>query len=128
MKLGRDPIPETGGLNQSAPHWDILKDMKKDGEIYADGKFFHKNGRFLELGDQVLCAVLCPKVPVEDRSIIMGSIGKGICFPRDALEGSGFRCFEEFLSELSHIHEAGLLQEASPLRERVHIPLFAHAE
>jgi len=24
-----------------------LKDMKKDGEIYADGKLFYKNGKFL---------------------------------------------------------------------------------
>ena len=40
-------IPETGGLNKSAVHWDILKDMKKDGEIYADGKLFYKNGKFL---------------------------------------------------------------------------------
>ena len=39
--------PESGGLNKSAIHWDILKDMKKDGEIYADGKLFYKNGKFL---------------------------------------------------------------------------------
>jgi len=37
----------TGGVNKSAIHWDILKDMKKDGEIYADGKLFYKNGKFL---------------------------------------------------------------------------------
>jgi len=40
-------IPESGGLNKSAIHWDILKDMKKHGEIYADGKLFYKNGKFL---------------------------------------------------------------------------------
>jgi aminopeptidase len=40
-------VPESGGLNKSAIHWDILKDMKKDGEIYADGKLFYKNGKFL---------------------------------------------------------------------------------
>jgi aminopeptidase len=39
--------PESGGLNKSTVHWDILKDMKKNGEIYADGKLFHKNGNFL---------------------------------------------------------------------------------
>ena len=39
--------PESGGLNKSAIHWDILKDMKKDGEIYADGKLFYKNSKFL---------------------------------------------------------------------------------
>jgi len=40
-------FPETGALNESAVHWDILKDMKKDGEIYADGKLFYKNGKFV---------------------------------------------------------------------------------
>jgi aminopeptidase len=40
-------FPESGGLNESAVHWDILKDMKKNGEIYADGKLFYKNGKFV---------------------------------------------------------------------------------
>ena len=47
MALGH-AFPESGGKNQSAIHWDILKDMKKDGEIYADNKLFYKNGKFLE--------------------------------------------------------------------------------
>jgi len=46
MALGNS-YPESGGVNKSAVHWDILKDMKKAGEIYADGKLFHKNGKFL---------------------------------------------------------------------------------
>lgn len=46
MALGLS-IPESGGTNISAIHWDILKDMKKDGEIYADDKLFYKNGKFL---------------------------------------------------------------------------------
>ena len=41
-------IPESEGLNKSAIHWDILKDMKKDGEIYADSELFYKNGKFLK--------------------------------------------------------------------------------
>lgn len=48
MALGLNPAPETGGLNKSALHWDILKDMKKGGEIYADGKLFYRNGKFLQ--------------------------------------------------------------------------------
>ena len=47
MALGMNPAPETGGSHKSALHWDILKDMKKDGEIYADGQLFYKNGKFL---------------------------------------------------------------------------------
>jgi len=46
MALGRG-IPESGSVNQSAIHWDILKDMKRDAEIYADGKIFFKNGNFV---------------------------------------------------------------------------------
>jgi aminopeptidase len=47
MALGFNSAPETGGKNMSAVHWDILKDLKKDGEIYADKKLFYKNGKFL---------------------------------------------------------------------------------
>jgi aminopeptidase len=39
--------PETGGLSKSVVHWDLLKDMKKDGEIRADGKLIYKKGKFL---------------------------------------------------------------------------------
>lgn len=47
MALGRS-ISESGGVNKAAIHWDILKDMKKNGEIYADGELFYKNGKFLK--------------------------------------------------------------------------------
>ena len=47
MALGNS-YPETGGLNKSAIHWDLLKDMKKGGEIYADKELFYKNGKFLK--------------------------------------------------------------------------------
>ena len=46
LALG-NAYPETGGLNKSAIHWDILKDMTKDSEIYADEEIFYKNGKFL---------------------------------------------------------------------------------
>ena len=46
MALGAS-IPESGGVNKAAIHWDILKDMKKDGEIYAENRLFYKNGKFL---------------------------------------------------------------------------------
>jgi aminopeptidase len=46
MALGNS-YSVAGGLNKSAIHWDILKDMKKDGEIYADNKLFYKDGKFL---------------------------------------------------------------------------------
>jgi len=45
LALGRS-IPESGGKNFSSIHWDLLKDMK-NGEVYADGELFYKNGKFL---------------------------------------------------------------------------------
>ena len=47
MALGTS-YPESGGLNKSAIHWDIVKDMKKEAEIYADNGLFYKNGKFLK--------------------------------------------------------------------------------
>jgi len=46
LAIGRS-IPESLGKNQSAIHWDMLCNMKKDGEIYADGELVYKNGKFL---------------------------------------------------------------------------------
>ena len=46
MALGAS-IPETGGKNESAIHWDMLADMKDGGEIYADGELIYKNGKFV---------------------------------------------------------------------------------
>lgn len=38
--------PETGGINQSVIHWDMIKDMSQ-GQVYADGKLIYENGSFL---------------------------------------------------------------------------------
>jgi len=46
IALGR-AYPEVGGTNQSAIHWDIVKDMRQEGEIYLDGELFFKNGKVL---------------------------------------------------------------------------------
>jgi len=40
-------ILEAGGKNQSAIHWDMVCDLKKDGEIIADGKVIYRKGRFV---------------------------------------------------------------------------------
>ena len=45
LALGRS-YPETGGKNKSALHWDMIKDLRKEGEIYVNGKLFMKKGRF----------------------------------------------------------------------------------
>ena len=46
MALGAS-IPETGGKNESAIHWDMLADMNEGEEIYADSELIYKNGRFV---------------------------------------------------------------------------------
>lgn len=40
--------PETGGKNKSALHWDMIKDLRKGGELHIDGKCVQKDGRFLK--------------------------------------------------------------------------------
>ncbi len=46
IALGR-AYPEVGGTNQSAIHWDIIKDMRQDGCVYMDNKPVLQNGNFL---------------------------------------------------------------------------------
>ncbi len=46
VALGRS-IPEAGGRNTSAIHWDLLKNMESGGRLYADGELFYKNGKIL---------------------------------------------------------------------------------
>lgn len=46
MALGRS-YEETGGVNQSAIHWDMIHSMKDGGEIWIDGQLFYRAGEFL---------------------------------------------------------------------------------
>jgi len=46
VALGR-AYPSVGGTNQSSIHWDIVKDMRQEGEIYLDGELIYKQGKFL---------------------------------------------------------------------------------
>jgi aminopeptidase len=39
--------PETGSLNKSAVHWDMICDMRQDSEILVDGEAVYRNGAFL---------------------------------------------------------------------------------
>lgn len=38
--------PETGGLVQSAVHWDMICDLRESSEIRVDGELFMKDGEF----------------------------------------------------------------------------------
>lgn len=49
LALGNS-YPETGGVNQSSLHWDMVCDMRPDaggGAIYADGTLIHQDGRWV---------------------------------------------------------------------------------
>jgi aminopeptidase len=40
-------FPQTGAQNTSGLHWDMICDLREDGEVYADGELVWKAGRFL---------------------------------------------------------------------------------
>ena len=46
LALGRS-YKEGGGTNESALHWDIIKDLREGGKIIIDGKVIQENGKFL---------------------------------------------------------------------------------
>src|SRR4051794_21679770 len=45
LALGRS-YPETGGRNDSALHWDLICDLRKGGQITADGALIQRAGAF----------------------------------------------------------------------------------
>ncbi|HAK46599.1 MAG TPA: aminopeptidase, partial [Spirochaeta sp.] len=46
IALGR-AYPECGGLNESAIHWDIVKDIRTEGAVIVDGKTIVEGGKIL---------------------------------------------------------------------------------
>ena len=48
MALGRS-YPESGGLNVSALHWDMVCDLRQHGEVWVDGELFLKDGKYIHL-------------------------------------------------------------------------------
>lgn len=46
IALGR-AYPVSGGTNQSAIHWDIVKDTRSEGAVYIDNQLVLHNGQFL---------------------------------------------------------------------------------
>jgi aminopeptidase len=45
MALGAG-YPETGSVNKSAIHWDMITDMREESEIVLDGEVIYQNGHF----------------------------------------------------------------------------------
>jgi aminopeptidase len=46
MALGAS-YPETGGKNDSSIHWDMICDMRQNGNVTVDGELLYKNGEFV---------------------------------------------------------------------------------
>ncbi len=46
MAVGQG-YPQTGSVNTSAVHWDMICDMRDGGEILVDGALFYQNGQFM---------------------------------------------------------------------------------
>ena len=45
LALGRS-YTSTGGRNDSAIHWDLIRDLRREGALYLDGEIFQENGAF----------------------------------------------------------------------------------
>jgi aminopeptidase len=46
LAVGRS-YPETGGVNESAVHWDLICDLRAGGTLEADGKVLQRDGEFV---------------------------------------------------------------------------------
>ena len=46
MALGQG-YPQSGSVNNSSIHWDMICDMRDGGEIVVDGELFYRDGKFL---------------------------------------------------------------------------------
>jgi aminopeptidase len=46
MALGNG-YPDSGSVNRSGIHWDMICDLRQGGEVTVDGQSFLKDGRFV---------------------------------------------------------------------------------
>ena len=46
MAIGQSYL-QAGGQNESVVHWDMIHDMRQEGQIYADGILIYEKGLFL---------------------------------------------------------------------------------
>lgn len=53
--------PACGGHNRSAVHWDMIKDLRRGGELYLDGRLVERDGRWLAIDDEALRRAACER-------------------------------------------------------------------
>nr|MBA3347891.1 aminopeptidase [Actinomycetota bacterium] len=41
-------FPQLGGRNESALHWDVIKDLRGGGELHLDGEVVQRDGAWLQ--------------------------------------------------------------------------------
>jgi aminopeptidase len=46
LAVGRS-YPETGGVNDSSVHWDLICDLRAGGTLTADDAIIQRNGEFV---------------------------------------------------------------------------------
>jgi len=46
LAIGKS-YPETGGVNESAIHWDMICDLRRGGSVEVDGETLQRDGRFV---------------------------------------------------------------------------------
>ncbi|MFN2467542.1 MAG: aminopeptidase [Gaiellaceae bacterium] len=46
-------FPEAGGRNRSGLHWDLICDLRAEGEVYADGELVWRAGSFVNAAEPV---------------------------------------------------------------------------
>ena len=74
-----ESYPETGGVNSSAIHWDMICDLRKGGSITVDGELLQEDGKFVKYSGRESSTRMRRGIAV--RSLALGGmwpLGKGV--------------------------------------------------
>ena len=101
---------DLGGQNESALHWDLVCDLREEGEVYADGELVWRAGRFLETAAPVACLTGLRRL----ADVLVGYSG-GVK-PGDLTVIQGTMNVEPLLDELYGAVAPGRRPSLAPLR------------
>ena len=57
MAVG-ESYPESGGVNESAVHTDLVCDLRLGGKLIVDGEVFQVDGKFVRSKDPPACSLV----------------------------------------------------------------------